>query len=174
MTNNMWNLAIDDGILGNLTPPDEIIALQCKRLGKITDGKIIAKVAPFRGQKNTPYQDYDEYQPPDNIFEYEFYITSTFTPNYKYSVMFINHTIEYYPLTLDIDSDIAGEIGISEVSYDSGLPRTIVEDEEKFTSTLSQIINTKKMKKVINSLYSMIKSHERKNHISFGEDDLPF
>jgi len=167
MTNNLWNITLDDGVLGNLTPPDEIVAVQCKHLDKITGGKIIAKISPCRG--------HDEYETPDNMFEFEFYLTSTFTPNYRYSVMFMNHKIEYYPLTLQVDIDIAKEIG-KYSGYQIGLSQITAKNEEDFIATLSRIINSAKVKKVINSLYSMIKSHERKKDIDFGgcADDVPF
>jgi len=157
MINNLWNFTPDDGVLGSLTPPDEIVEAQCKYLEKITNGKILIRISPYRG--------HDEYVTPKNMFEFEFFITSIHTPNYKYSVMFMSHKIEYYPLTLDIDSDIAGEMEIFEIDYNSGLPRIIVENEEEFISTLSKIINSQKMKKVIDSLYSMIKSQERRSGI---------
>ena len=74
MTSNLWNLTLDDGVLGNLTPPDELVEAQCKYLGKITGGKIIARISVFRN-----HNDEDDF---DNRFEYEFFITSTYTPNY--------------------------------------------------------------------------------------------
>ncbi|MCL2386918.1 MAG: hypothetical protein FWC89_05120 [Defluviitaleaceae bacterium] len=151
MTSSMWNISLDDGTLGNLTPPDEIVAIQCKHLENMTGGKIIAKISPNRV--------YDDNYPDDNTFKFEFFLTSTFTPAYKYSVMFISHKIEYYPLTVEIDHDIAKEMDISIF--------VTANDEEEFISILSKIINSEKVKKVINSLYSMIKSHERKNDAFF-------
>jgi len=159
MISNLWNFTADDGILGDLTPPTEIVDAQCKYLEEITNGKILAKISPYRG--------HDEYPTLKNMFEFEFFVTSTYTPNYKYSVMFMRHEIEYYPLTLDIDSDIVVEAGISEADYRNNIvfPQTIVKNEDEFIFVLSQIINSRKMKKVINSLYSMIKSQERRSGI---------
>jgi len=168
MTSNMWNLSLDDGALGNLKPPDEIVAIQCKHLEKITGQKIMAKISPYRF--------HDDYDTIDDRFEFEFFLTSSYTPNYKYSIMFINHSIEYYPLTIEVDSDIAKEIDINGMGsiYHHNLSKLIAEDEAEFISMLSKILNSTKVKKVINSLYSMIKSHERKNDAYFGEEDLSF
>ena len=145
---SMWNIELDDKKLGNLTLPNEIIETQCKFLREATQGKIIAKI--FERRKTEGSDD----------FSYEFFITSPFTPNYKYSVMKINHKIPYYPLEIDMDTDIAEEI------FDDPFGLRWIKtcaDEAEFVSTLSKIINSKKVKNVIDSLYAIAKSHERRN-----------
>ena len=147
---NMWNIEIDDKNLSNLMPPDEIIEMQCKFLSEATKGKIIAKMAENRYTG-------DDY----GRFSYEFFITSIFTPNYRFSVMQINHEIPYYPLEIKMDADIAKE------AFNSYWIKTC-KDEEEFIAALSKVINSKKVKDVISSLYAMGKSQERR------DDDLLF
>jgi len=154
MTGSLWNIRLDDGVLGSLTPPDEIVEAQCKHLGSLTNWQIIARISPYRG--------YDEYsETPDDKFEHEFFLTSKFTPNYKFTVLYITYGIEYYPLTIELDGEISKELGTGgKLSFDK--PTITVNSEEEFTSTLAKIINSEKVKKVINALYSMIKSQERR------------
>jgi len=171
MTDNLWDIKLNDGVLGNLTPPDEIVEAQCKHLGSLTNWQIIARISPYRGN--------DAYEVPDDKFEHEFFLTSQFTPNYKFTVMYITYGIEYYPLTIELDGKISKELSIGgKPSFDK--PKMTVNSEEEFTSTLAKIINSAKVKKVINSLYSMIKSQERRNGMVSkpvsidADDDLPF
>jgi len=171
MMKNMWNLSLDDGAMGTLTPPDEIVAIQCRYLEEITNNNILAKI--------TPYRNHDDHDTVDNIFEFEFFLTSPYTPNYKFSIMFMRHTIDYYPLIIELNNDIDNEIrSLSDILVGSVLNSSLseikVKNEDEFTHLFSQIINSKKMKNVINSLYSMKKSYERKNDIFFGNDDAPF
>ena len=148
----MWNIEFNDKNFGNLTPPDEIVETQCKFLSEATQGKIIAKLF-----NRSHLADMD-----DDDFSYEFFIASPFTPNYKFSVMHISHKIPYYPLDIFMDRDIADEIF-------AGYSIKTCEDEENFISALSKIINSKKVKNVINSLYAIAKSHERRNdELFFG------
>ena len=160
MTSNMWNLSLGDDALGNLTPPDEIVAIQCKYLENITEGNILARISQYRNQHTHDIV--------DDGFMFEFFLTSKYAPNYKYTVMFIKHSIDYYPLTIQLDSDIADEIC---TGGQFSNPNLTVNDENEFIHALSKIINSAKMRKVINSLYSMVKSHERKNDAFFGKEE---
>jgi len=161
MTSNMWDISLNDGTMGTLTPPDEIVAIQCKHLDKMTDEKVIARILPQRGS-GTGYNSLA------SAFQFEFIITAPHVPYYRYSIMRIRYGIEYYPLTIEVDGDIAEEMGISVMSIIE------VQDEDVFTSILSKIINSKKVKSVVNSLYSLHKSHERKNRVLFEEEDESF
>ena len=73
MTSNLWNFTLGDGTLGNLTPPDELVEAQCKHLIKMTGGLIIARISAHRN--------HDASDDIGDRFQYEFYLTSTHTPN---------------------------------------------------------------------------------------------
>lgn len=149
---SMWDIALDNSSLEELTPPDEIVSIQCAYLTEATNGKIIAKISQFRYHT----------EPGDDEFHFEFYLTSKLMPNYKFSIMRISHKIPYYPLTIACDDDIIEEI------EDNKYRILTCNDEKHFISVLSKIINSNKINNVINSLYSIVRSHERRN----GLDDV--
>ena len=100
---NLWRVQTEKKI----HTPHDIISEQCKYLFEMTDGKVIARISPYKG-------DYKSYSRPnglelagsffeqDNGFDvqnilgdqqskiiYEFYITAKAAPKYKYRIMIV-------------------------------------------------------------------------------------
>lgn len=85
----------------------------------------------------------------EHCFTYEFYITSQWTKNYKYRVMFLRHGIARYPLKIVIDQDIADELEVaSEMQF---------EQEQEFISILERIFQSNKFKEIVQNLYTFNK-----------------
>jgi len=154
MIKNMWNINLSYAASGITVPPDEIIEAQCKYLLELTGGKIIARVSA--------YKIYEENDVPNDKFVFEFYLSSLSAPYYKFRVMFISYPIEYYPVAIELDDEIAEELGTTEGSNRDSRFR-YCDKEEEFISILPNIINSKKVNKVINSLYVIANSHERRD-----------
>jgi len=151
---NMWSISLDDDAIGNLMLPDEIVERQCEYLKELTNGAIIAKTSPFG--KSTD----------DDSFFFEFYLTSTLTPSYKFTIMYFSYKIGFYPMKIYVDDEIRSEVGAEGYSVTIGYAVDVA-SESDFMTMLAKIINSKKVKNVISSLYSMKKSHERRNMSSF-------
>jgi len=81
----------------------------------------------------------------DNSFSFEFYITSPHAPHYKFRIMFLNYSLEFYPVKLVLDECIAKSIG--ETGY---ILRC--ESEEAFIDALDRIFSSSEVERVINSL----------------------
>ena len=81
-------------------------------------------------------------------FKYEFFITSTQTPTYKYRAFFLQYNISIYPLTLVLDETISKELG-----WTNYIVRC--DTEEDFIQKLAEILNSEKIYSIINSLYSL-------------------
>ena len=151
---NMWSISLDDDAIDNLMLPDEIVERQCEYLIELTNGAIIAKTSPF--SKSTD----------EGNFYFEFYLTSTLTPSYKLTIMYFAYKIGFYPLRIYLDDEIISEVGAKSNRVAKGLGYVVdVASESDFMTTLAKIINSKKVKNVISSLYSMKKSHERRNKL---------
>ena len=162
---NLWNKKFE---ASNVVKPKEILDEQGKTLLELTGGKILARAEEYDG----PTRSYKsaglmagisvlgekEYNVQDDLgeidgskFTYEFYITSIATPNFKYRVMFVEHDITFYPLTITLDESIAKELVCKQyISCDS---------EDEFLESLSGILNSDKIESVINALLS-IKTEE--------------
>jgi len=157
----MWNIDLDLNEMSIPSSPVDIIEKQCDYLREHTDGKIIAKTANREADGNARLlvqratsnlksdrkgiqRELGEVEKSD--FAFEFFITSTGTPNYKFRVMFLLYGIELYPLLLVVDEDIAFEIGAEQI--------IIIENEEYFIMELEKILASPKVSKIINSLYA--------------------
>jgi len=151
---SMWKIAFDDDLTNGLKPPNEIVDAQCSYLNELTGGKILARTSAYRSDHAHDVGD-------DDSFRYEFFLTSPATPHYRFTIMTMRYEIGFYPLRIDLDIDVAEELS-DNANFDAKYGSITCEDEASFTEALSIIINSKKVKKVIASLYSIIKSKERK------------
>lgn len=143
--------------------PKYIIEEQCDELGKLTDGYVIGKIDTYDGpienrgsilaeamtaSFSSGFNVQSELgEISENQFTYEFFISSKYTPKFKYRVFFLNYGIACYPLYIILDETIAKQIGIEN--------KIQCENESEFTTVLSQILNSKKLQSVINNLYSI-------------------
>lgn len=162
---NLWNKKFE---ASKVIKPKEILDEQGKKLLELTDGKILARAEEYDGPTRSYKNDgimagisilsKKEYNVQDDLgeidgsnFSYEFYITSTATPNFKYRVMFVEHDITFYPLTITLDESIAKEL--------EGKQYIFCDSENVFLEVLSDILNSDKIESVINALLS-IKTEE--------------
>lgn len=154
----------------DINTAQEILQEQCDYLMNNTRGKIIAKVAEYDG----PTQSYTEKstfssisetlkdqfvniqtalgETSSNKFAYEFYITSSATPNYKYRIMFMTYGITFYPVNITLDESIA-----SEIHQDQYI---ICETQEQLENILEQILNSSQLEKIINNLLAIAKQQD--------------
>lgn len=161
---NLWNKKFEPS---KVLKPKEILDEQGKRLLDITDGKILARTEEYTGPTHSYKSDglmsemagmavlgARDYNVQDDLgeidgsnFSYEFYITSIATPNFKYRVMFVEHDITFYPLSITLDESIAKELECKQyISCNS---------ENEFLDVLSNILNSNKIESVINALLSI-------------------
>lgn len=148
--------------------PKEIIEYQCNELATMTNQLILGKVneydepisnymtiglegisrslsESFKSQSVDVQTKLGELQKSE--FTYEFFLTSKYMPNFMYRIMFIRYGISVYPVRVVLDETIATQIGVlSDSKY---------ENEEEFTTLLSLVLNSDKIKKVIGDLYNV-------------------
>lgn len=147
----------------DIETPKAIVSSQCNYLRELTRGNIIAKVADYKDTYTTGLQAFKEKLESTNIqnnlgvvagdhFMFEFFITSVFTPNYKYRVMFFEYGISFYPVTIVMDEAIALEQELEQ--------KRICYTQEDFIQILEVILNSKKINDVISAL--MILERENK------------
>lgn len=147
----------------NLTLPKDIVQYQCDELSKMTKGLILGKIQEY----DDPIDDYktgigislplksvfeekevsiqsDLGELSGNQFTYEFFITSKHTTNFVYRVFFLRYGISIYPLRIVLDETVAKEIGRN--------TKEKCDSEEEFYTLLGEILNSDKIKTVVNSL----------------------
>ena len=161
--NSMINFEIkepDEFIL-----PSDIIKAQCDAIKEKSNGHVVAKISEVSYLTISFSDDSDfDFQDSNNQFQYEFFITSIATPNYKFRVLYIKYGIEGYPLRMLIDPGIAKELSSKQLMY--------CDTEVAFNEKLKNILNTKKVQLVVNSLYAKAK---RNDYIAkWNDDELPF
>lgn len=147
--------------------PQKILEEQCEYLSQQTNDMVTAKLTDYDG----PISDYkrglslnftkeEEVSIQKDLgdiadkFTFEFYITSPYALNYKYRVMFMQYGIPFYPIQIVLDEEIAHELGVPE--------KNTCESENEFEKTLEQILNSRKIEKIVNSLYSIAIKEEGK------------
>lgn len=144
----------------DIATPKGIISEQCSELSQLTGGTIIARISEYEGSiddilshiristERTGIEGipFGEAAGVDQ-FAYEFYITSKHTPKYKYRVFIIKHSIPPYPVEFLLDKAVADNLKTDRQFF--------CDDEESFVTTLGEILNSKKITNVINSLLSL-------------------
>ena len=152
----------------DITAPKDILEEQCGYLKQLTGDKIIARVAevailPFSLLKKTQKGLYGEKffsDRKDALFNYEYFITSIHTPNYKFQIMYLSYGIPYYPLFIQLDESIGEELNnnkdISGIDISTNHPAQIViNSQEEFILILSNVLASKKVTNVINTLLTI-------------------
>ena len=186
MMENMWNIQLEQ-VDASSTPPNEIVEFQCNYLYKAAQGRVMAKMADYTGpvssytrpgfgdvmnvigktMKSIPVDIQEDLgdigRLPNRFFTFEFFLTSSHTPNYKYRIMFFRYEIDYYPLTIVLDDEIANDMGVEQ--------RLTCENEDVFKAVLAKIINSAKVEKVIQNLYNLSRKAEHMKTVAVSEDD---
>jgi len=153
---NLWKLNFNE-IEPITTKPEVIVEQQCNFLEQLTEGRVTAKVIPYEQLILPRYskkgQDIEATSSdklgdigtiPKMRFYFEFYLTSPSTPKYKFRIMFFDYAKGQYPVELKIDADIATDI--REKDYIKCV------SENDFIMVLARILNSNKVKNVINAL----------------------
>jgi len=172
--NNMWDLNFnEDGTLS--VSPKNIVQTQCDALRELTNGRVIAKITPYKGHvsyfaNERTITGHISYFTAENIssdfhhiskagmdiqedlgdvessyFVYEMFLTASAMPNYKFRIMFLSYALECYPVNLILDEGVAEGINVKQF--------LTCPTEESFVSMLGKILSAPKVKKVINSLH---------------------
>lgn len=143
---NLWpediGLVTDD-----LNAPVNILKEQASLLGKNTQNLVEAdleRLSPTINKK----------------FNFAFIIVAPTLGNYQYELFSISHGIEPYPIIINVDDDIQAEIGSTDAKGN-----LVAESEDEFIEILKKILNSKKTKKVIGTLLSIV---------SYDDTDIPF
>ena len=170
MSESMWDITIKNKV--DVITPDEIVEEQCRHLSTKTDGRVLGKVSRYDGptigyiynlsslaldpfkKKNINSPDSLNEIDNDSRFAFDFSITSISTPHYKYRVMILVYELDCYPTAIDLDDDIASEIGMS--------PQIMCKSEEEFKITLRKILGSPKISRVVNFLNSATLREERR------------
>lgn len=143
--------------------PKDIAIEYCNQLYELTNKLVIAKVEKYRqsiadmnsvGSINTTFslisnkvEKHLGAVSKNSKFTYELYITGINTPRYKYRFCFIENDIYPYPVSIIIDADIAKELGCD--------TKIICKDEKKYKEVLINILNTNRLREVINGLMTI-------------------
>lgn len=162
MMQNLWRVQTEKKI----RTPHDIISEQCKYLSEMTDGKVIARIAPYDGD----YRSYSKLDPiiskwlnadrennfdVQNIlgdrqskFVYEFYITAKAAPKYKYRIMFLAFGISVYPVEVSLEKSIADEIGMNKSEF-------LLSTEEEFANLVGKVLSSERISAVVSNLISI-------------------
>ncbi len=91
-------------------------------------------------------------------FRYGFLLTSPALGNYRFGLFSIGYDIYMYPVTFDLDSDVADEI-LKDIHVKLGKDGTFqASNEDEFTEILKRIFSSRKAVQVIRALLSQAKS----------------
>lgn len=148
----------------NIKFPRDIAVEYCNQLYEKTDKIVIAKVEKYDKNiedmdftfpiinlnplvKNSKVEEYLGEVSGNDKFTYELYLTGMNTPKYKYRFCFIENGICPYPVKIAIDTDIAVELG-----YETKIS---CENEDVYKEILIKILNSNKMKEVIEGLMTI-------------------
>lgn len=146
--NDLWP---DDIAVSTLRAPLTILKEQAAFLGSKTKNLIIAKVEK---------QESDLYD--EESIEHAFYVVTPALGNYRYKLFSISHSIELYPVTINLDSDIKMEI-----APESGMYYLKVDNEQELVTLLTRIFGSKKTRRIIHALLAQVLDRG-------PEEDIPF
>ena len=146
MIENMWKLDLNYDEIKLF--PDEIVEAQCDFLAEATDRRLIAKIANYSDKIG--YLDDDV----EKNFTFEFFITSQYIPNYKFRVFLMRYDAMLYPIKIVLEDGIADELRIND-----GI---LCQDEEEFKRNLSRIINSQRVKMMVENINLIAMREESK------------
>jgi hypothetical protein len=129
---NLWPESFNEY---DVEPPKVIFEQQAKLLPKLTGDLVYAVVTEL----SATVASYDGLH---GDFCYGFYLKGKFLENYSFKVLSFSHGITFYPVRLNIDSEIKKELGISPLFVDVESPLDLESRLQKFFSTdrLSKVI----------------------------------
>ena len=155
--NSLWDESYK---ASEIRSPKNILDEQCTYLFDQTNGQIIAKnIIMKKNKRDFEYRDIDDNIineiTQDDLFLYEFILTSKIIPNYKYRIMTYEYEIPFYPVYVSLDDEISSDINVSD--------EINCESEDDFILLLAKILKSKKVNNVISSLLALIRDEINNN-----------
>lgn len=141
--NSMWpKLDLD----GNFLLPKEILENQAEEIESLTKGILYIEIKAIDIEDN-PFS-YQE----STDFKFDFILKSKVLKNYEFKILSISHSLNVYPLYMEIAPEIISEI---DENYES----VYVEcsEEEQFINWLEKILGSNTVKYSIQNLYRLSK-----------------
>ncbi len=136
--------------------PLTILKEQASLLGEKTQIIVIAELENFTLKGPLRARKYP--------FKYSFMLTCPALGNYRFRLFSIAHDVSMYPVSFDLDQDVAqeifqGELIIKDVQVEPGKDGTFrASNEEEFIEILKRIFSSRKALQVIRALLSQAKS----------------
>jgi len=166
MENSMWRLpAMFNEVF---LDPIGIVQEQCEELQKLSEGKLTAQIQEYSeglrwsslfGQKPSMSQselgEFERNEEGSGIVvtqnkgprKYEFFISSSEIPRYKYRAFFLSIPAFGYPVTFVIEQDIVDELGLRNEKY-------VCDSVERFTTMLAKILGSQRIVSILRGLLS--------------------
>lgn len=141
MTDDLWPDDIQSLKYSDLRPPVAILKEQGTLLGRKTDNLVEGEVVRVPGDFLPEYK-YD--------FAYIFYLVAPALSDYRYKLLDILHSVDFYPLLIGTGDDVLGELPaeMEKGKYD----RLVADSQDRFIEILRAIFATKKVRRVIEAI----------------------
>lgn len=138
--------------------PNKILKEISEDLSKITNNFVYADIQQFDKESKNMYFNPDDFYE----FNFAFIIKSKYMDNYSFKVFSIHHDIIPYPIYIKIDSAIKDTIitEIKDFKKEELEGDIIAESEDEFKSLIKIILQSKKLREIINVIYSISKQYE--------------
>lgn len=141
----MSSLWPDSFKIQDIKTPYEVLKAQAKELERLTDDYVSGDVSET---ENIIKIAFDELR---KSFSYSFFINSRFVTSYQFRVFSFSYEIPFYPIFINLDSDISAELDCD--------IRINLENEEQLIDFLKRVFNSKKIYDIISSLMTLAKSY---------------
>lgn len=141
-----------------INTPNTILETSIKQLRAISNNFVYAELSQSSGG-NTVNLTLGKYYK----FNFAFLIKSKYLENYSFKAFSIHYDLISYPLQLKIDETIKKSIipQIISLGKDPNQSQITINSEDEFIRILKFILQSEKMKEIINTLYSVSKDNIR-------------
>ncbi|AMN35160.1 hypothetical protein ACSXC4_01835 [Clostridium perfringens] len=139
-----------------INTPNSILDTSIKQLKTISNNFIYAELAQSHGNEIVNITSGRFYK-----FNFAFLIKSKYLENYSFKAFSIHYDLISYPLQLKIDETIKKSIRsqIMSLGKDPNQSQITISNENEFIAILKFILQSEKMKEIINTLYSISKEN---------------
>lgn len=135
--NSLWPEDISSKVEG--TAPVNVLKVQASLLGTKTAGIVTAEVSRAI---------FDKAHEPD--FGYDFFVVCQAIGDYHYRLFRIRYSLEFYPLTVQIDEEIRRRLGSEGFVLETD--SVVVKEPAEFEKVLKAIFADRKTRRVIDAL----------------------
>lgn len=137
---NLWPKSFKES---DFEAPKSIFEQQAKLLPKLTGDLVYAVVDELSLLTSIS-------EGLSNPFAFSFSLKGSFLENYSYKILSFSHNVLIYPVLMNINSEIASELGIQDVSNE-------VKSPEELEVILQKILNSNRVSEVIGAIIKMSK-----------------